>query len=381
MEINRVKTAVVGCGMISEAYIKNLKNRFYIIDLVACSDLNTERMKERAGEFGIKAMGFDDILASGEIELVINLTNPQAHYAITKSVLEAGKNVYSEKTMASDFSQAKELCRIADKKKLHLGVSPDTFLGATVQTARELIEKGAIGKPLSFVASLTRDYEIYGELLPHLRQKGGSLCYDTGCYYLTALCSLLGPVSDVFAFETTNERERIDHRLGNKTFGESYAIEVENVAALSLRLKNGVLGTFHLNSDCIFRETRILKIYGTEGIISIDDPNRFESPLYLQKPFSDKQQIPVTHGYENECRGIGAAEMAWSIRTNRLHRASKEMACHVLEICAGMDDSARTGQLYKLETDFKIPDPLPMGYIARPEYGIWAPTEETALSL
>lgn len=376
-----MKTAVVGCGMISKAYMKNLKNRFCIIDLVACSDLNTERMKERASEFDIEAMDFDDILAFEDIELVINLSNPQAHYAITKSALEAGKNVYSEKTMASDFGQAKELCRIADENKIRLGVSPDTFLGATIQTARELIEKGAIGKPLSFAASLTRDYEIYGELLPHLRQKSGSLCYDTGCYYLTTLCSILGSVSDVFAFEATNERERTDHRLSNKTFGESYTIEVENVAALSLRLKNGVLGTFHVNSDCIFNETRLLKIYGTEGIISIDDPNHFGSPLYLQKAFSDERQIPMTHGYENECRGIGAAEMAWSIRTNRPHRSSKEMACHVLEICAGMDDSARIGRPYKLETDFTIPEPLPAGYIMRPEYGIWAPTEETALSL
>jgi predicted dehydrogenase len=381
MEIHKVKTAVVGCGMVSEAYMKNLKNRFIIIDLVACSDMNMGRMKERAGEFGVKAMGFDDILASEEIELVINLTSPQAHYAVTKSALEAGKNVYSEKTLASDFGQAKELCKIADEKKFRLGVSPDTFLGATIQTARALIEKDAIGKPLSFAASLTRDHEIYGELLPHLRQKSGSLCYDVGCYYLTALCSILGPVSDVFAFEVTNERERTDHRLGNKTFGESYTIEGENVAALSLRLKNGVLGTFHVNADCIFDETRLLKIYGTEGIISIDDPNRFGSPLYLQKAFSDERQIPVTHGYENECRGVGAAEMAWSIRTNRPHRASKEMACHVLEICAGMDDSARTGRPYKLETDFTIPEPLPAGYITRPEYGIWAPTEETALSL
>lgn len=378
--MEKMKTAVIGCGVISESYMKNLKNRFSIIDLYACSDLDLTRMQARAEQFEILAMTFEKILADPEIEMIINLTNPAVHYPITKSALKAGKHVYSEKMLGVSTKEAKELCEIADEQEVFLGVAPDTFLGGTIQTAAYLIDHGMIGKPLSFVASLTRDFGIFGEILPHLNKAGGSLAMDTGCYYLTALASLLGPVEKVAAFCATNEPERRVRRMGNAKFDELYTIQVENLVTASLQYENGVTGTFHVNSDCIFDENRLLTIYGTEGILTIDDPNQFASRLTLQKPFSKPVEFPLTHGFTDECRGIGAAEMAWSIRAGRPNRAGKEMGYHVLEVLEGMGVSSREEKVYYVESKFKRPQVLPSGYVSKPEYGMWAPTEETSLA-
>lgn len=379
--MKKVKTAVIGCGAISAAYMKNLKKRFSIIELSACSDIDEARMRKRAEEFQTRAMTLQEILDDTEIEMVINLTNPAVHYDITKVALEVGKHVYSEKLLSVTTKQAKELCETADRKNLYLGVAPDTFLGGAVQTVRYLLEHEMIGKPLSFVASLTRDFGIYGEILPHLRKPGGSLTVDTGCYYMTALASLFGPAGEVNAFCTTNDGERVGHRIGTPDFGNLYKIEVENILCGNVLFTNGIMGTFHMNSDCIFDETRILTIYGTEGIISIDDPNLFGSKVTLKKAFGKEVDFPLTHGFVDECRGIGAAEMAWALRKGRKNRASKEMGYHILEVFEGMMESAVTGQTYQIRSRFELPRMLPPGYVQKAEDGMWAPTEETALAI
>ena len=144
--MKRIKTAVVGCGSISDIYMTNLTNgKFTVMELVACSDLMVERMNASAAKFGIKAMSLDEICADPEIEMVICLTTPAAHYPIIKQALLAGKHVFSEKMIAVDLWQGKELVQIANEKGLHLGVAPDTFLGASVQTAKYIVDKGLIG--------------------------------------------------------------------------------------------------------------------------------------------------------------------------------------------------------------------------------------------
>lgn len=375
----KINVAVIGCGAISQAYMNNLKNRFTSLHLAACSDLDRQRMEDKAEAFHIKAMTFDEILDCSDIDMIINLTNPSAHYSISKRALMHGKHVYSEKMLANTFDEALELCSIAKERHLYLGVAPDTFLGGSIQTARYLLDHGLIGTPLSYVASLSRDFGIYGEILPHLRKKGGDLAMDTGCYYLTALASLLGPAESVSAFARTNEPERTIRRVDREDFNTPYTIEVENIMSATIQHQNGILGTFHINSDCIFNENRILRIFGTDGILNIDDPNQFGSRITLQKPFGEEITFPLTHGFQDECRGIGAAEMAWAIRQNKPHRANSQMGLHVLEMIQGMFESASSGSVYQMRTSFALPAPLPAGYVGGAQYGMWAPTEETAI--
>ena len=148
--VRKVRTAIVGCGMISNIYIHNLKNLFYITDLVALCDHKQETAAQKAREYGIeKVMTLEEIAASKDIELVVNLTGPAAHYDVIRMMLDSGKHVYTEKMMAVTLEQGQELVALAKEKHLYLGVAPDTILGAGIQTARKIMDAGLIGNVTS----------------------------------------------------------------------------------------------------------------------------------------------------------------------------------------------------------------------------------------
>jgi len=383
MELKKCRVAVVGCGMISDIYMQNIKEQFAVLELVACSDLDAARMNAMAEKYGIKPMAYDAILADPDIDMVLNLTNPGAHYPLTKAALQAKKHVWSEKMIAVELEHGRELVQLAKENGVRLGVAPDTFLGSAVQTARYVLDSGLIGKPLSYVATLSRDYSVYSEVLPHLRKRGGSLLFDMGGYYLTALGSLFGPVREAAAFTVTNQPTRQYVRVDNdlKNFGQNYEIEVSNVVSASLRYDNGVLGCLHLNSDCIHTPDTAITVYGTEGIMYMDDPNEFGGTVRVKKVSVGGAQtfeFPATHGYSENSRGLGAAEMAWSIVRGRKNRASKEMAYHIFETMHRIMQSAETGSVCQVESTFEIPAGLPTDYIGD---GVLTRKEESALSI
>lgn len=375
--MRKISVAIIGCGSISDTYMSNIKNNmFQVLNLVGCSDLMEERMLKSADKYGVKAMTIEQICEDKSIEMVINLTTPLAHYSVIKQCLLAGKHVFSEKMIAVDLWQGKELIELADEKGLHLGVAPDTFLGASVQTAKYIVESGLIGKPISCRASISRDYSVYGEFLTHLYQKGAGIGFDMGGYYLTALAAILGPARSISAFTNINEPTRENTRVGTSLFEQEYTIEVPNIISAAIQYQNGVLGTLHMNSDSILDETYGLEIYGTDGILYMGNPDEFGGPVYLQKVNSGKQVFPLTHGFSQESRGLGAAEMAWSIIQNRGHRASKEMAFHVFEMMHGILISSEKKEFYNMKSSFEIPKALPAGYIGD---GGWTRKEESAL--
>ena len=182
--MDKIRVAVIGCGSISDIYMSNIQSgKFQVLELVACSDLFPAAAQAKAEKYGCKAMTTEEICADPSIDMVINLTIPAAHYPVIKQCLEAGKHVFSEKMIAVELWQGQELVKLADEKGLYLGVAPDTFLGASVQTAKYIVEQGLIGKPVSCRASISRNYGIYGEFLPHLCKRGGGIGFDMGGYY------------------------------------------------------------------------------------------------------------------------------------------------------------------------------------------------------
>lgn len=369
-----MKAAIIGCGMISRTYLNSLK-QFSVIQVCACCDRNTERVRQTAEEFQLREMTFEEILADQEIELIINLTNPSAHYEINRQSIEAGKHVYSEKMIAVELSEGQELLKLAAEKQVRLGVAPDTFLGGGIQTAGYLVSHGLIGEVTSAVISVNRDYFVTGDILPHLNQRGGGISFDVGCYYLTALLSILGPVEKVTGFAGINRPERVNQRVGTARYGEKMQVTCENILTAALQLTSGVQVSVHITSETIGEDPR-LEIYGTEGIVFAGDPNTFDSPVYLKKMYAEKIRFPFTHGFTNQARGIGAAEMIWAMKSNRPHRASMEMAYHVFEVIHGMLISAKEERVYHMKSSFTIPKPLPAGFL---ENGDWGSVQEAAL--
>ena len=277
--ISKVKTAVVGCGMISDIYIRNLSELFTITDLVALSNRNLDKAKEKAAFHKIdKVMSIDEVAADPDIELVVNLTPAPVHYDIIKKMLLAGKHVYTEKMFTTNIGEAKELVRIAREKNLLIGVAPDTVLGAGTQTAKLAIDRDMIGKVTGGVVSINRNQNLNSELFRFLQDDGGALPYDVGIYYIATLVTLLGPVKAIRAFAApsiTHEREY----LYTDEEKDSWQIPGSNVVAASLEFESGPLVSLHINGNTINGEQNLIMLFGTNGIMKVGNPDSFNGKL------------------------------------------------------------------------------------------------------
>jgi predicted dehydrogenase len=363
-KFKKVKTAVVGCGVISDIYLQNMTSAFEILEVVGCSDKIPEQMEKQAQKYGIKPMKIEEILADKSIELVVNLTTPGAHHQVTKQALEAGKHVYSEKPMDLSIAAARELVQLADAQGLLYGNAPDTFLGSAIQTAGFALDSGIIGEVSSCYAALNRDSGVLAERFPFTALPGGGIGLDVGVYYLTALLSILGPVTEVCGFVQTQRPERKHFLMSRPDFGESFTLQAENLVAGSFRLACGAVGTIHFNSNSIQNEKPQMVLYGSEGILYMPDPNLFGGEVkVLLKGQTEPFTLPPTHAYTDDCRGIGPAELAWSLRKGRKPRTSKEMAFHVLELLLGLYQSCDTKTFYSMTSTFECPAPIPRGYL------------------
>lgn len=361
--IKKVKTAVVGCGAISRIYLKNIKEMFEILELVGCCDLNQDLARQTAQEYEIPAMTMEEIIANPDIEIVVNLTPPAAHYPVMKALLEGGKHVYTEKVLAVDMEQARELVRLARARHCLLCSAPDTFLGAAIQTARYLIDSGIIGQVTSCVSVLQRDACLLAEKFPYTAKPGGGIGIDVGIYYTTAMIYLLGPAVSVCGMAGITAPEQIHYFTKNQNFGQSYVQEAETYLSGVIRFENGCIGNVHFNSRSIRTEKPYVAFYGTEGILMLEDPNLFGGQVKLiVKGQTEPTVFPCTHGYAGNCRGLGAAEMAWALRRNRTPRTHGDMAVHALEILTGIIESSRTRQFYDLTSHFVRQPMLPRGF-------------------
>ena len=379
MKIQPVKTAVVGCGGISDAYLSTMRSKFKILELVGCCDRNAHKAQAQAHKYGLQAMSMEEILADDSIEIVVNLTTPEAHYPVIKQLLEGGKHVYTEKVLSVALEHAAELVQIADCKGLYLGAAPDTFLGSAIQTARYVVDSGMIGEVSSCYCTLTRDGELFGRAFPFTIQPGGGIGFDVGIYALTALLSILGPVQEVSGVVRTRRPERQDTSLEH--FGEPVQVACENLMSGLLQFECGAVGTLLFDANSIFTapERPSLVLHGTLGVLSMADPNNFGGEVKLtlkgnNEPFVMQQ----SHAFHAECRGLGVAEMAWSMRMGRKNRANKEMAYHALEVLHGLVKSSTARSNQVMQSRFEKLPPLPRGYSGQTYFEF---IEETGIAL
>ena len=355
---------VVGSGLISRIYLENMTRRFEILEVGGVCSAHFENAKRRADEFGLPAMTLEDMLADARIDMIVNLTPTPAHEGIIRQALEAGKHVYTEKTMTTGHESARALADLAAKKGLWLGSAPDTFLGAALQTARRAIDDGLIGEVTSFAFAANRDNDYLRSFYRFLNLPFGGVAYDYAVYYLTALCSLLGPVARVAAAVRAPYPTRVDIDPKSKTYGQRIDTPNESEISAVLTLKSGVSGTAHVNADSVIEDMHFFAIYGTKGILYLPDPNGFGGEVRLQPNWAyDAAPAPARAlgnrpYYADNSRGVGPAEMAWSVRAGRPARAGADMACHVLEVIDAIIESGGTNAFVDIHSDFVRPRPL-----------------------
>src|SRR5215211_4369256 len=204
-----LNVGIIGCGNISGIYLQNIP-AYRGITLRACADMRPEVASAQASHFGVEALSVDELLAREDIDLVVNLTIPSAHFGVSLAALSAGKHVFSEKPLAVDFEQGRRLVDEAETRGLLLGCAPDTFLGAGGRLARKLVDDGAVGRILSGTAFLMSHGMEHWHPDPEFFFKpGGGPIFDMAPYYLTALVNLIGPVRKVVSMSSIGTPERV----------------------------------------------------------------------------------------------------------------------------------------------------------------------------
>lgn len=354
----KVKVGIIGCGNISAIYFKNLMS-YSPIELVACADLDIGRAQARAEEFGVpRGCSVEELLADEAIEIVVNLTIPQAHADVCVKALEAGKHVYVEKPLAVTMEDGARIMDAAARKGLMVGSAPETFLGGGLQTCRKLVDEGWIGRPVAAVAfMMSRGHEHWHPSPEFYYQIGGGPMFDMGPYYLTALVNLLGPIQRVAGSAQTAFPERTITSEPKR--GQVMQVEVPTHVAGTLDFENGVTATMVTSFDIMKgADLPRIEIYGSEGSLKVPDPNSFGGPVLLKR-VGDWQEIPLTHGYTDNNRGIGVADMALALREGRAHRAHGAMAYHVLEAMHAFHISSEENRHYFMKSGFERPAPMP----------------------
>jgi predicted dehydrogenase len=367
--MEKIKIGILGCGSISENYLKGLTELYaHQVEIAACADLNPLAAKARAKQFGIpKAVSPEELLADPAIELVVNLTIPGAHAAINIAALESGKHVFVEKPFALSNDEAARTLELAGSKGLRVGCAPDTFLGPGIQTCIGVIRSGGIGQPLHASAQIVMGSPAHGTH-PNpafFYLEGGGPLMDMGPYYMTALISMLGPVTRVAGsairsfdtIEVTNPQ--------SPKYGETLRVEVPtNVTAL-LEFRDGATATLAAANDSFGYFPRLV-IYGTDGVLTVNDPNMFSGKVSLfdKKKYAEID-LPLAEVYTMN-RGAGVADLAEAIRENRPHRASGELGAHVLDIMQGICASSERGSYYTPVTTVERPEPMPAAFAGNP---------------
>ena len=358
-----IKVGVVGCGDIFKDYIRASKV-LNDIEIVACASRGMDSARMKAEKHGIRAMTVDELLADPEIEIVINLTTPQAHTSINLQALEAGKHVYCEKPFAITREEAIEVLDLARVKALMVGSAPDTFLGSSLQTCRKLIDDGEIGRPVAGTAIMgCHGHESWHPNPGFYYLKGGGPVFDMAPYYLSALVHLLGPVKRVAAICGRSFDERLATSESAK--GRVLPVEVNTHAAGTLEFCNGAIITLIMSFDVWKQSSPPIEIHGTAGSLRLPEPNSFGGEVSMFRPGTkDWETVPPSHGYSDNMRSIGVADIARAIKSGRAHRCNGEMGYHVLDVMHAFDESSETGSHIEVKSTCEQPAALPVGLVA-----------------
>lgn len=346
---------MVGCGNISGQYLRTI-DRLPSLRLVAVADLDADRAREVAqANEGVRALTVPELLADPEVDVVLNLTIPAAHADVALAAIAHGKDVYGEKPLAANMSDALRVVAAAKEAGVRLGCAPDTVLGTGIQTARETIDRGLIGIPVAASATMvSTGPEPWHPQPDFFYTPGGGPLLDMGPYYVSALITLLGPVVRVTGAGSRLRAERV---IGSgERAGTTIPVSVDTHVTGLLHHASGAISTLVISFDGVATKAPCLEVHGAAGSLVIPDPNGFAGAVELRTPGSREWEVLTpSAGYAQAGRGTGLADLAAGSG-----RASGQVALHALEIMESILASAESGEPITLQTTCERPSMVPL---------------------
>ncbi|HEU5223849.1 MAG TPA: Gfo/Idh/MocA family oxidoreductase [Candidatus Lumbricidophila sp.] len=351
------RVGIIGVGVISRAYLKTFAEA-ESVQVTALADIDLARAEAAAAEIpGAQAMTVEALLASDQVDTVLNLTIPAAHAEIALKAIAAGKHVFGEKPLAATYADAVKVIAAGAAAGVWVGCAPDTVLGTGIQTARAVIEAGSIGRPVGASATMvTPGHEAWHPAPDFYYQAGGGPVYDMGPYYVTALIHLLGPVRSVVGMASRTRAERTI--TSQPRSGEVIRVDVPTHVTGVLEHEGGALSTLIMTFDGAGTKSPNIEVQGELGSLTVPDPNQFSGEVTLKPNGGEWAVVPTSAGYEDSGRGVGIVDFAAST-SERPARANGDVALHALEVMTALHEAAASGTRAELTTTCVVPPAVP----------------------
>ncbi len=351
-----VGVGIIGAGVISDQYLSNIVT-FPDLKALFVADIDLDRAAAQAAKYDIPGSGtVDELLANPEIEIVVNLTIPAVHVEVAARAVEAGKNVWTEKPFSLDRESGLGLLAKAKAAGVRVACAPDTILGGGLQSARRLIESGAIGRPLTGLTLFqSPGPESWHPNPEFLFAVGGGPLFDIGPYYLTTLVQIFGPVAKVTATSSTASATRV---IGSgPKAGTVFPVEVPTHYSVLIQFESGQSAQSIFSFESKLQRGGFVEIAGTDGTAVLPDPNTFNGETVVWRSGDDSQSFEPEGAMLG--RGTGVAELAQAIRAGRPERASGELAYHVLDVMVSIAESAERDESVPVVSSVVLPPALP----------------------
>lgn len=371
-----MRIAIVGCGFVADLYAGTLALHPGM-KLVGVTDRDLERAQHFGRCYSASVYRtLDDLLADERVEIVLNLTNPESHYAVTRAALEAGKHVYSEKPLAMKLDEAKELCELAVRKRLHLSAAPCSVLSESAQTMWQALRRNKIG-PVRLVYAELDDGMLHKMPYDKWHRPSGIPWpyrseFEIGCtlehagYAVTWLTAFFGPARSITAFSSC--------QVPDKRPGEAIR-SAPDLSVACIRFESGVVA--RLTCSILAPHDHSIRVIGDDGILSIRDSWFHADPVYLRRWLTIRRRTilsPILWRYPRvrsphpklKRRGasqmdylLGVRELCDAIREDRPSRLSAEFCLHTSEIVLAIHNALETNTPYILTTSFEPMQPMP----------------------
>jgi predicted dehydrogenase len=357
------RIGILGSGNIFGRYVAGLA-RYPELEIVRVGDIDVARAKQAAVDHDIAAWGDDtELYAEDSVDLIVNLTPPVHHASTIIAALGAGKHVYVEKPLATSVEDGRRVLAAAASSGRILGSAPDTFLGSASQTARKAVDDGLIGEPIGASAFIRHSKaETWHPDPRFLFQPGGGPVMDMGPYYFAILVNCLGPIQSVSAASRIGAPRRtvtapdrvVDH----------IDVEVPTHSSAVLTFSSGAIGTALMSFDIWDTDLPRIELYGTEGTLSLPNPNNFDGDVRLKRHRDDGWTVlpPAVELFgavdtpEQHRRGLGVRDLANAIEGGP-HRADAAFGFHVLEALCAVDESSQRAEVVQLHSTCARPAP------------------------
>jgi predicted dehydrogenase len=376
--------AFVGTGFVADYYMTTLPNHPGLV-LRGAYDRAPDQIERFSTFYKIRAYAsLDEVIGDPDVAIVVNLTDPESHYEVTRRALEAGKHVYSEKPLAMRIEEAEALAELAARQRLTIAAAPANAISAAHRAVADALGTGAIGAPRLVYAEM-EDGAVFRDKWRDWRSRSGAKWpglheFEIGCtlehagYALAWLISLFGPVETVTAFSAL--------AFPDKGQGGDAPRLGPDFSVGCLNFHSGVVA--RLTSGLSAPRDRSMTILGERGAIHVRDLWDYHSAIHIERasekrpladrliarlehelgralPFrrapgqrlavaKDKRRLPHYPSRIDFCGGIAAEAKA--IAEGKSPFFSGDVALHITEIALALSNAGKEPATYRLHSTF-----------------------------